>query len=606
MPHHKRIEDYGFIGNMRTAALVDRDASIDWLCLPRFDSDACCAALVGEHENGYWKIWPSQSICAIRRRYVGESLILETEVETPSGRAAIIDFMPLSRENDSVVDVIRIVEGREGCVDMRMDAAFRFGYGRIAPWVRIREQGITGVAGPDGIRLETPVPLVEEDNDVHGSFTVSDGERIPFVLTWYRSFCEEPPTRDAEQALKDTADWWTEWSSHCEIEDKYREPVVRSLITLKALTHVETGGMVGAATTSLPEEAGGGKNWDYRFTWLRDATFTLYALLSSGYRSEACAWREWLLRAVAGDPSKLQPIYGLAGERRLYEHALEWLNGFNGSQPVRIGNDAYQQLQLDIFGEVMDGLHFGRVHNIEPNEDIWAIQCKLLEFLETHWQEKGMSLWEHRGPARHYTHSKVMSWVAVDRAIKSVEEFGLEGDIERWRQLRQQIHDEVCAKGFNPERNAFVQYYGAEALDASLLLIPQVGFLPADDPRMVGTIDAIQQELVHDGFVYRFQSEKKAKCGLTDGEGAFMVCGFWLVDALVMLGRQEEAEQMFDKLLAVRNDLGLLAEEYDPIQKCQLGNFPQAFSHVGLINSAHNLSCCQRGVKGPAEERGEE
>ncbi|TDX28415.1 GH15 family glucan-1,4-alpha-glucosidase [Modicisalibacter xianhensis] len=604
MPHHKRIEDYGFIGNMRTAALVDRDASIDWLCLPRFDSDACCAALVGEHENGYWKIWPSQAIRSTRRCYREESLVLETKVETASGRAAIIDFMPLSRENDSVVDVIRIVEGRAGSVDMHMNASFRFGYGRIAPWVRIRERGITGVAGPDGIRLETPVPLVEEDNDVHGSFTVNAGERIPFVLTWYRSFCEEPPSRDAEKALADTEAWWQEWSSQCEIEDEYREPVVRSLITLKALTHAETGGMVGAATTSLPEEMGGRKNWDYRYTWLRDATFTLYALLSSGYRNEACAWRQWLLRAVAGDPSKLQPIYGLAGERRLYEHELDWLKGFNGSQPVRTGNGAYQQRQLDIYGEVMDGLHLGRVHDIEPNEDIWAIQCTLLDFLEAHWQEKGMSLWEHRGPARHYTHSKVMAWVAVDRAIKSVEEFGLAGDVERWRQLRQQIHDEVCEKGFNSQRNSFVQYYGADSLDASLLLIPQVGFLPVDDPRMVGTIDAIQKDLTHDGFVYRFQSDKKAEHGLTDGEGAFTVCGFWLVDALVMLGRQDEAVQLFDKLLSVRNDLGLLAEEYDPIQKRQLGNFPQAFSHVGLVNSAHNLSCCQKGVKGPAEERG--
>ncbi|SFU84089.1 glycoside hydrolase family 15 protein [Halomonas korlensis] len=596
----KQIEDYGLIGNMRTAALIDRDASIDWLCLPRFDSDACCAALLGEHDNGYWKISPDsgEEIRSLTRGYRGETLVLETLFETNSGSVAVIDFMPLSREEDAVVDVIRIVEGREGCVKMCTNVAFRFGYGHITPWLHARQEDITAFAGPDALRLETPVSLAEHDDTLRGSFTVRPGERIPFVLTWYRSFGQMPETRDANQALERTEQWWREWSARCEVDEAFREPVVRSLITLKALTHIETGGMVGAVTTSLPERLGAGLNWDYRYTWLRDATFTLYALLSSGYRHEAYAWREWLLRAVAGDPANLQPIYGLAGERRLFEHELEWLGGFNGSRPVRIGNAAYLQRQMDIYGELMDGLHFGRVHDMEPNEDMWSIQCRLIEYLKEHWQEKGMSLWEHRGPARHYTHSKVMVWVAVDRAIHSVEEFGLPGDVASWRELRQRIHDEICEKGFNRERNAFVQYYGADALDASLLLLPQVGFLPIDDSRIRGTIDAIQEELVHEGFVYRYRHHDKAH-DPSESEGAFLVCGFWLVDALVLLGRQDEALALFDKLLSVRNDLGLLAEEYHPVKRCQLGNFPQAFSHVGLINSAHNLS--ER--MGPAQDR---
>ncbi|GHB04566.1 glycoside hydrolase family 15 protein [Modicisalibacter luteus] len=608
MPQRKRIEDYGFIGNMRTAALVDRDASVDWLCLPRFDSDACCAAILGDHDNGYWKIWPSDAIRSTTRRYRGETLVLETVAETDSGQVAIIDFMPLARENDSVLDVVRIVEGRKGRVEMHHDAAFRFGYGHIAPWINKHDSGATVVAGPDGIRLETPIPLESRKDTslLTASFCVQEGERIPFVLTWYRSFCDAPPSRDAEQALYETEQWWQEWSSRCEIDDQYREPVIRSLLVLKGLTHIETGGMVGAATTSLPEKIGGSFNWDYRYTWLRDSTFTLYALLTSGYTSEALAWRQWLLRAVAGDPGKLQPLYGLAGERRIYQHDIEWLAGFRGNGPVRIGNDAYRQQQLDIYGEVMDALHLGRLHDIEPDEDLWAIQCQLIDYLEAHWQEKGMSLWEHRDEPQYYTHSKVMAWVAVDRAIKSVEEFGLEGDIEHWKELRQRIHDEVCEKGFNKQLNSFVQYYGADTLDASLLLIPQVGFLPVDDPRMLGTIEAIQQHLVRDDFVYRFQSREKEQQNLSNGEGAFLVCCFWLVDTLVLLDRCDDAQALFDKLLSVRNDLGLLSEEYHPVHKCLLGNFPQAFSHVGLINSAHNLSRGKQGQRGPAQERGEE
>ncbi|WP_346797337.1 glycoside hydrolase family 15 protein [Halomonas sp. Bachu 37] len=601
-----RIEKYGFIGNMRTATLIDDNGSIDWLCLPRFDSDACCAKLIGEPDNGYWKLWPTEEVISQTRCYRGETLVLETVVETASGSASIIDFMPLSRDAANVVDVIRIVEGHEGTVEMQLHAIFRFGYGHVAPWVHRRKKGITAVSGPDSLRLETSVELETNEDDIRGTFTIEAGQSVPFVLTWYPSFHNEPASRNAQRALRETEKWWQEWSARCDISEEFREPVVRSLITLKALTHIETGGMVGAATTSLPEETGGRLNWDYRYTWLRDTTFTLYALLSSGYRNEACAWREWLLRSVAGDPAKLQPVYGLAGERRLYEHQLDWLTGFNDSRPVRVGNLADQQQQLDIYGEVMDGLHFSRVHHIEPTEDIWAVQCQLIEFLEKHWQEKGMSLWEHRGPAQHYTHSKVMAWVAVDRAIKGVEEFGLDGDLEHWRALRQEIHAEVCEKGFNRKLNSFVEYYGSDTLDASLLLLPQVGFLPAKDPRMQGTIEAIQHDLVHEGFVYRFRDARKEQ-RLTDGEGAFIVCGFWLVDALILLERKDEAHALFNKLLGIRNDLGLLSEEYDPVRQCQLGNFPQAFSHVGLINSAHNLSCCSKqGRKGPAEERGEE
>ncbi|MHB0776448.1 glycoside hydrolase family 15 protein [Halomonas sp. WWR20] len=605
MDQRKRIEDYGFISNMRTAALIDRHASMEWLCLPRFDSDACFAALVGNRENGYWQLSPTGGIRSQSRRYRGETLILETLFETETGSVAVIDFMPLSSENDSVVDVVRLVEGRQGEVEMQSNAAFRFGYGHVAPWSHCHKKGFNAVAGPDGLRLETPVTLHNENHIIQGTFTVKADERVPFVLTWFRSYCTPPPPQDAEQALKNTCQWWLEWSSKCQIDDEYREPVVRSLITLKALTHIETGGIIGAATASLPEETGGKLNWDYRYTWLRDATFTLYALLASGYREEACAWRQWLLRAVAGDPDKLQPIYGIAGERRLPEHELDWLAGFNGSQPVRIGNSAYLQRQLDIYGEVMDGLHLGRINHIEPNEDIWSVQCQLLEYLEAHWQEKGSSLWERRSHEAHYTHSKIMAWVAVDRAIKGVENFGLEGDIERWRELRQRIHDEVCEKGFHKQRNTFVQSYDSDALDAALLLIPQVGFLPAEDPRVKGTVEAIQKELVHDGFVYRFADRKKEH-HLTEGEGAFVICSFWLVDALILLDRIDEARAIFNRLLSIRNDLGLLAEEYHPVHGYQLGNFPQAFSHVGLINSAHNLSRGQTGKKGPAQSRGEE
>lgn len=600
----KRIEDYGFIGDMRTAALIDREATIEWLCLPRFDSDACCAALLGKPENGYWQLSPATKVIFRSRRYRGETLVLETVFETGTGSVAVIDFMPLQQDDETTVDLVRIVEGREGEVEMRCDALFRFGYGQVSPWVRYDESGALAVSGPDGLRLRTPVALRECDGRITGRFRVAKGERVPFVLTWFRSFCKAPSPRDAERELDETERWWQAWSARCDIDEAFREPVVRSLITLKALTDNLTGGMVGAASCSLPESVGGSDNWDYRYTWLRDATFTLYALLSSGYQEEAYVWRQWLLRVAAGDPGKLQPVYGIAGERWLHEYELDWLEGFNGCRPVRIGNSAFEQVQLDIYGEIMDGLHFGRVHDMQPDEDLWRIQCELVEYLERHWQGVGASLWELRGEGRRYTYSKVMAWVAVDRAIKGVERFGLEGDVERWQALRRKIHDEVCEKGFGRSRNAFVQYYGSDALDASLLLLPLVGFLPADDPRIQGTVDAIQQDLVHDGFVYRFVTADKRN-DLTQGEGAFLVCCFWLVDVLVLLGRRNEARTLFDRLLGVRNDLGLLAEEYDPVRQRLMGNFPQAFSHVGLVNSAHNLQRAESGErrKGPAESR---
>ncbi|OHZ00128.1 glycoside hydrolase family 15 protein [Salinicola sp. MIT1003] len=604
MDESNKIEDYGLIGDMRTAALIDRNASIEWLCLPRFDSDACCAALIGKPENGYWQLSPVAKVVSRSRRYRGETLVLESVFETESGSVAVIDFMPLQHDDETTVDLVRIVEGRGGEVEMRCDALFRFGYGKVSPWKRCHEAGMSAISGPDGLRLHTPVKLEERDGHTVGRFHVGEGERIPFVLTWFRSFCEAPSPRDAERELDETEQWWRTWSARCDIGEAFREPVVRSLVTLKALTDNLTGGMVGAASCSLPESIGGQDNWDYRYTWLRDATFTLYALLSSGYQEEALAWRQWLLRAASGDPGNLQPIYGVAGERRVHEHQLDWLEGFNGSRPVRIGNGAFEQIQLDIHGEVMDGLHCGRLHDFEPDEELWKIQRELVGYLETHWRDAGASLWELRGEYKHYTYSKVMAWVAFDRAIKGVERFGLEGDVERWKALRQEIHDEVCERGFNRRRNTFVQHYETEALDASLLLLPLVGFLSADDPRMRSTIEAIQRELTYDGFVYRFASDDK-RDDLTRGEGAFLICGFWLVDNLILLGRQDEARKLFDQLLDVRNDLGLLSEEYHPLQRCLLGNFPQAFSHVGLVNSAHNLQRAESDGQrpSPAESR---
>jgi len=611
-----RIEDYALIGNTYTAALVGRDGSIDWLCMPRFDSGACFAALLGGPEHGRWLLAPGafaqsptsagrtsagggSKVKAVRRSYRRDTLILETEFELEDGaHTTVVDFMPILDLEDRV-DLVRIVEGRRGTVPMRMEAAFRFDYGRIVPWVRRRDYGLSAIAGPDAIELRTPVEMRGENFTTVANFSVAEGEKIPFTLTWYPSHRPEPDERSATQMLQETEASWREWSAQCTVIGPWREQVMRSLITLKALTYSPTGGIVAAPSTSLPEKIGGVRNWDYGYCWLRDATFTLYSLLTSGYTEEAIAWGEWLLRAVAGRPQELQIMYGLAGERRLTELELPWLPGYECSAPVRAGNAAHGQFQLDVYGEVMDVLHVARRHSVNLREDAWPTQQVLMEFLETHWEQPDEGLWEVRGSRRHFTHSKVMAWVAADRAVKAVERHGLAGPVARWRSLRAAIHAEVCRHGFNPDRNAFVQYYGGTALDASLLLMPLVGFLPVNDPRVVGTVDAIQRELTRDGFVMRYISEEGGVDGLPPSEGAFLPCTFWLADNLAMMGRYEEARRVFERLLGLCNDVGLLSEEYDPNLKRQLGNFPQAFTHVFLINTAHNLTLSE----GPALHR---
>jgi GH15 family glucan-1,4-alpha-glucosidase len=595
----QHIEDYAVIGNMRSTALIGRDGSMDWLCLPRFDSDAVFAALIGERENGRWLIAPREQPKRVTRCYRGETPILETTFETDSGVVTLTDFMPLPRPDENVVDVIRFVECKSGNVPMQMEVIFRFGYGLIAPWVRRHDFGLEAIVGPDALQLRTPLDVQGKDKTTVAEFTVSAGDKIPCVLTWYRSYHKAPAACDADQAFNKIEQWWLDWSGQCPVQGEWREPAIRSLITLKMLTNTETGGMVAAATTSLPEQIGGERNWDYRYTWLRDATFTLYALLLSGYDKEARQWREWLLRAAGGDPEKLQIMYGIAGDRRLPEHELAWLTGYEGSRPVRIGNGAYTQVQIDVYGELMDGLHAARRHGIETDGDTWQVQLELLKYLENHWRDKGSGIWEMRGPPRDFTYGKVMAWVAFDRAVKAIERYGLEGDAEKWRMLCRTVHDEVCAKGFNKKRNTFVQYYGGDALDASLLLLPLVGFLPPDDERIRGTVAAIQKNLMREGFVMRYSQEESGD-GLSGSEGAFLICSFWLIDNLAMMGRKDEARELFERLLAVRNDVGLLAEEYDPTMHRMLGNFPQAFSHVGLINCIHNLS---EERTGPAEHR---
>lgn len=593
----QKIEDYALIGNTRTAALVGRNGSIDWLCLPAFDAPACLAALVGEPDNGHWLIRPADTSCSISRHYLDDTLILETRFESSDAAITLVDFMPLPRD-DGVLELVRIVRGERGSMPMHLSLALRFDYGRIVPWVTRSEDGIHAVAGPDAIRLSTPVSLQGQDMTTVADFTVSRGDEIPFILSWYPSHQPVPGRRDPGRMFEHTEAWWKEWSSRCELEGRWRGPVVRSLITLKALTYSRTGGIVAAPTTSLPESIGGERNWDYRYCWLRDATFTLYALLISGYTEEAVAWREWLVRTAAGEPSKLQIMYGVAGDRRLDERTLPWLNGYEGSTPVRIGNGAYEQKQMDIYGEVMDAFYTARRHHCAPNDNAWRVQKVLLDFLEGHWEDPGSGIWEMRGPPRSFTHAKIMAWVALDRSIKAVERFQLDGPVERWRKLRKHIHETTCEQCFRPDRNSFVQHPDTDALDASELLIPLVGFLPATDPRVIGTIEQIQKELVSDGFVMRYQTEG-AEDGFAPGEGAFLLCSFWLADCLALMGRNTEAKPLFERLLAIRNDVGLLSEEYDPQHKRMLGNFPQAFSHVGLINTAHNLAAGQ----GPAQHR---
>jgi GH15 family glucan-1,4-alpha-glucosidase len=583
------IEDYGIIGNSHTAALVGRDGSIDWLCLPRFDAEAVFAALLGGTQNGRWLIAPIEPSGKRTRSYRGETGILETKVETDSGSVTIIDFMPLPEPNEQI-DLIRLVRGDAGRVRMHTEIVLRFDYGRSVPWVRRRLGGLNAVSGPNAVQFSSPVPLSgTADLTTIGEFEVAAGETVPFTMSWYQSHRKSFAYRDPLDALQATENGWHDWSAHCVLGGKWRDAIIRSLITLKMLTYNPTGGLVAAATTSLPERIGGTRNWDYRYCWIRDATLTLYALLTAGYRNEARAWREWLLRSTAGHPSELQIMYGIGGERRLTELELDWLPGYSGSTPVRIGNAAFQQLQLDVFGELMDTLFACNRFGLEVNADAWNLQTELLNFLEQIWDKPDQGLWESRGEPRHFTLSKIMAWVAFDRAVKSIEQFGYEGPRERWDQLRGRICEEIVTKGYDPGRNTFVQYYGGSDLDASLLLIPQLGFLPPEDPRVIGTIEAIERELVVDGLVMRYPT-RSGTDGLPEGEGAFLVCSFWLANSLSLIGRHQDAVALFERLLALRNDLGLLAEEYDPRAKRFLGNFPQAFSHIGIINTAAHLS----------------
>jgi GH15 family glucan-1,4-alpha-glucosidase len=581
-----RIEDYALIGDCETAALVGRDGSIDWLCVPRFDSPACFASLLGTTENGRWLLAPAEPVRQVRRRYRPDTLILETEMETASGAVRLIDFMPPRCEG---TDLVRIVEGVRGQVPMRMDLTIRFDYGSVIPWVRRTDEGIRAVAGPDLLAVRTPVELRGEGFHTVAEFDVAEGERVPFDLTWSPSYRPGSGAVDPHQSLEDTERWWREWIGRATVEGPWTDDVKRSLITLKALTYAPTGGMVAAATTSLPEHLGGVRNWDYRFCWLRDATFTLHALMLAGYREEAEAWREWLLRAVAGTPSQFHIMYGLRGERRLTEMTLDWLPGYEGSKPVRIGNGAWNQHQLDVYGEVMGSLHQARRYGMTTNGEAWHVQQALMEFLESDWHKPDEGIWEVRGPRRHFVHSKVMAWVAFDCAVEAIESYGLEGPTDRWRAIRDTIHAEVCREGFNTEKGAFVQSYGSKCLDASVLMIPLVRFLPATDPRMLGTIAAIERELVTDeGFVRRYDSSSGVD-GLPESESAFLLCSFLLADCLALAGRLPEARRVFERVLAIRNDVGLLSEGYDPKAKRLVGNFPQAFSHIGLINTAFIL-----------------
>lgn len=591
------IEDYAVIGDCHTAALVARDGSIDWLCFPRFDSGACFAALLGSEENGRWLLSPTNKIHSVRRRYREDTLVLETDYETEDGAVTLIDCMPPRSKEP---DVVRMVVGRRGQVRMRMRLTIRFDYGSIVPWVRRTHKGIRAIAGPDTLVLQTNVDLRGEGLTTIAEFTVSEGERVPFVLLWHPSHELTPSIDDPQDTIVHTERWWREWSSRCTYEGPWRANVLRSLITLKALTYAPTGGIVAAPTTSLPEQLGGTRNWDYRYCWIRDATFTLYSLIHGGYTDEAHAWRDWLLRAVAGKPSELNIMYGLAGERRLTELEIGWLPGYEGSAPVRTGNAAHQQFQLDVYGEVMDALYVARREGLPPDENAWRVQKALIEFLESAWTKPDEGIWEVRGPRRHFTHSKVMAWVAVDRTVKAIERFGFKGPVERWRKLCSAIHDEVCRKGFDTERNTFVQFYGGKELDASLLMIPLVGFLSPDDPRVRGTIAAIQSDLVRDGFVARYNPKEEVD-GLPPGEGVFLPCTFWLADNLALQGRLSDAQQLFERLLSLCNDVGLLSEEYDSQKRRLVGNFPQAFTHVSLINTACNLS----RATGPAKDRRE-
>jgi GH15 family glucan-1,4-alpha-glucosidase len=583
-----RIEDYAIVGDLQTAALISREGSVDWLCFPRFDSGACFAALLGDEASGHWTLAPTDWKREVSRRYILDTLILETEWRTADGIVRVTDFMP---PRGRAPDLVRIVDGIEGTVDLATEIVIRFDYGSIVPWVwRLDEETHVAVGGPDALSIRTPVGLRGEKFTTRGELTVSAGDRVPFVLTWYPSHEDAPEAVDAEHALADTKDYWNEWANRCTYDGDHHDAVHQSLLVLKALTYAPTGGMVAAPTTSLPEHVGGVRNWDYRFCWLRDATLTLLALLKAGYVDEAQRWRSWLLRAAAGDPADLQIMYGVAGERRLGELELPWLDGYEGSTPVRIGNGASEQLQLDVYGEVMDALYQARAHGLAKDDNAWSLQKHLLQHLEDAWHEPDNGIWEIRGPKRHFTHSKVMAWVAFDRAVRTVEEQGLAGDVDRWRAARDEIHAQVCANGFDEKRNTFTQHYDDTELDASLLLIPLVGFLPVTDERVVGTIDAVAANLMRDGLVFRYRTKTDGVDGLPEGEGVFLPCSFWLVDCWELLGRHGEAHALYERLLDLRNDVGLLSEEYDPVERRLLGNFPQAFTHLALVNSAFALS----------------
>ena len=595
-----RIEDYGLIGDCETAALVGRDGSIDWLCWPAFDSEACFAALLGSRENGRWLIAPEQETTQSSRRYWDNTLILETRFETSDGVVAIVDFMP-PREKAS--DLVRLVRGIKGRVKMRMELVIRFGTGADVPWVKRTEDGaLLAICGPDMIVLRTPVELRGKDMTTVAGFEVSEGQTIPFVFTYGASHLPPPNPVDPVQALQGTEDFWLDWCSRCTYEGDFRELVMRSLMTLKALTYGPTGGIVAAPTTSLPEQLGGSRNWDYRYCWLRDATFTLLSLMNSGYTEEASAWHAWLLRSAAGSPANMQIMYGIHGRRRLLEWEADWLSGYEGAQPVRIGNAAHAQLQLDVYGELMDAFHQSRAAKLQLDDESWDLECAVLEHLAEVWDQPDHGIWERRGEGRHYVFSKVMTWVAFDRGIKGVEQFGLKAPADRWRALRDKIHRDVCEKGFNVKLNSFVESYGVEWFDASILLLPAVGFLPPSDPRVRGTVAAIERYLMRDGFVLRHDPRQLMADHQPD-EGAFLACSLWLADAYVLCGEIEKAQALFDRVVGVANDLGLLAEEFDPTAGRQAGNFPQALTHIALINTAHNLSEAMHAKDKPAMQR---
>jgi len=596
-----RIEDYGLIGDCETAALVGRDGSIDWLCWPAFDSDACFAAMLGTHKHGRWLIAPVGDITATSRRYWGNTLILETRFETSEGAVELVDFMP-PRGNAS--DVVRLVRGARGRVKMRMQLVIRFGFGHDIPWVKKSEDGssLLAICGQDMAVLRTPVATHGEDLTTVAEFEVAEGDIVPFVLTYGPSHLPVPDPIDPAQALRDTETFWADWCSQCTYDGDRRDLVMRSLITLKALTYAPTGGIVAAPTTSLPEKLGGARNWDYRFCWLRDATFTLLALMNSGYTAEAAAWHNWLLRAVAGSPANMQIMYGIKGQRRLLEWEADWLPGYEGARPVRVGNAAHAQLQLDVYGELIDAFHQSRVAKLELDEGSWALECSVLEHLAEVWDQPDHGIWERRGTGQHYVSSKVMTWVAFDRGIKSAEQFGVKAPLQEWRSLRAAIHRDVCEKGFDRDLNSFVESYGSKLLDASLLMLPSVGFLPPTDPRVQGTLDAIERHMIRDGFVLR-HDPREVSDETQPIEGAFLACTLWLADAFVLAGDYNKAQALFDRVVAIANDLGLLAEEFDTGAGRQAGNFPQALTHIALINTAHNLSAAKSSAEKPAMQR---